>query len=62
MELSVRLLEKRPQITVDETGGLSSISTGHADAHTLASGNDRGLDRSLSRHMVQRHYSTYSRV
>lgn len=51
-DLSVRLLEKRPQITVDENGGLFFMSMGHLDAHILASGNDRGSDRAISRHMV----------
>lgn len=61
-DLSVRLLEERPQITVDENGGLFFMSTGHPDAYTLVSGNDRGSNRSLNGHMVQQHHSTYSRV
>lgn len=42
-DLSVRLLENQPQITVNVNGGLFFMSTGHPGAHTPLVGTIGGL-------------------
>ena len=51
-DLSVQVLEKQPQITVDDDGGLFFTSRDHPGAHILVSGDDRRPDRPFSGHMV----------
>jgi len=58
MDLSTRLIRKRPPITVDRDGGLFSLSAGHPEAHTLFSGKHR--DGSSSGYVAQSSAWSYS--